>query len=54
MNRKHDKPYHIDYCFAPVAWVKRVKTLKIGDYNNWCNISDHSPLFAEFDLQILE
>jgi endonuclease/exonuclease/phosphatase family metal-dependent hydrolase len=47
---KHkDKPYHIDYCFAPTEWVNRVKQLEIGDYNEWCNVSDHSPLFVEFD-----
>jgi exonuclease III len=48
MNRKREKPYHIDYCFAPESWLCRVKTFKIDDYSNWCDKSDHSPLFIEF------
>ena len=49
MYRKLDKPYHIDYCFAPVGWVNRVKEFKVADYSLWCGLSDHAPLLVEFD-----
>lgn len=40
--------YHIDYCFAPEAWVNK-STIAIGDYSEWGKISDHFPLFVEFE-----
>ncbi|MDR3502172.1 MAG: hypothetical protein P4L79_06265 [Legionella sp.] len=47
---KHiDKPYHIDYCFAPTTWLDRIIKCEIGDYNKWCDISDHVPLIIEID-----
>ncbi len=48
MQRKRDKGYHVDYCFAPKAWVRRLKSFSVGSYTEWSELSDHSPLFAEF------
>jgi exodeoxyribonuclease III len=53
MNRKHEKSFHIDYCFAPESWVCRVKEFKIDDYGKWSDKSDHSPIFVEFDMESL-
>lgn len=50
LQRNQQKRYHIDYCFAHEAWVGIVKKLEIGDYCDWCNISDHSPLIVDFDM----
>lgn len=47
MYRKPEKPFHIDYCFAPESWVFMVEKFEIGEYCKWSHMSDHSPLFVE-------
>lgn len=42
--RHQDKPYHIDYCYAPVG---KVKEMEIGTYDCWKMISDHMPMMIE-------
>ncbi len=48
--RRQDKPYHLDYCFAPESWISRVKSFWVGQYEDWKTYSDHCPVFVEFDL----
>lgn len=48
LHRKLNRPYHIDYCFAPTEWIPKVTKLEIGDFSKWNAVSDHSPLFVEF------
>lgn len=50
MYRHLDKPYHIDYCFASVDLINKLSSVKIGSYNDWTALSDHSPVIVEFDL----
>jgi exodeoxyribonuclease-3 len=39
---KHaDKPYHLDYCFLSAALAKRVKTVEVGNLDDWAKYSDH-------------
>jgi len=49
LNRNIKKPYHIDYCFASERFSKKLTNLNIGTYEQWYNISDHSPLIITFD-----
>jgi exonuclease III len=49
MYRNQDKGYHIDYCFVPRNWVERVKAVRVGVYEAWRALSDHSPVFVEFE-----
>lgn len=48
--RRDDMPYHIDYLFVPVTWLKNLRPFELGDYDAWCGsgLSDHAPLTAEF------
>jgi hypothetical protein len=46
---KSAKPYHIDYCFVPRAWVGAIARVEIGSYEFWKGYSDHRPLTVEFD-----
>ncbi|RIK44908.1 MAG: exonuclease [Chloroflexi bacterium] len=48
MYRKRAKTYHIDYCFAPRPWLKRLRFFAVGEYERWSAASDHMPLFLEF------
>ena len=48
--RHESMPYHLDYCFAPTGWATRLTSLTVGSYAEWSKLSDHCPIFAEFDL----
>lgn len=48
LHRKKEKPYHLDYCFTSKEfWSKKV-TCKIGKYEDWIALSDHSPIEIDF------
>ncbi len=49
MYRHHDKPYHIDYCFATSDFIARLKSVEVGDKDFWLEFSDHVPVIATFD-----
>ncbi len=48
--RRRGMPYHIDYLFVPMTWLKNLLSFELGDYDAWCGsgLSDHAPLSAEF------
>lgn len=50
LQRNHNKPYHIDYCFASGIILEKVKNVEIGTYENWSAYSDHAPLTIDIDL----
>jgi exodeoxyribonuclease III len=50
LNRKVDKPYHLDYVFVPVSWQSRLK-VEVGSHNDWSTLSDHCPLTLDLELQ---
>lgn len=50
LQRKKEKPYHIDYCFASEDLYNKVKSFEIGSYENWITHSDHTPLIISFDI----
>lgn len=50
LQRNIKKPYHIDYCFASVDILEKVKGIEIGKYENWAGYSDHVPMIIDFNL----
>ncbi len=50
LTKKVTRPFHLDYCFAPIHWSQRVSRLWVGDFSEWRSWSDHCPLFVEIDL----
>lgn len=44
---KEERPYHIDYCFIPEKWMKDVRRVEIGSYEEWKQHSDHRPLLVD-------
>jgi hypothetical protein len=48
--RRANMPYHIDYLFVPITWLRDLVSFDLGDYDVWCarGLSDHAPLSAEF------
>jgi exonuclease III len=47
---KKERPYHIDYCFLPKAWMARVQEISVGDYDSWKQFSDHRPLSLSLSI----
>ncbi|RXJ97583.1 endonuclease, partial [Arcobacter sp. CECT 8989] len=47
LQKKIDKPYHIDYCFLSKSFIDKKSTLKILDYKYWLEKSDHIPIVCE-------
>jgi exonuclease III len=50
MQRKMDRPYHIDYCFASSNLIDKLKNVEVGAYETWTKYSDHKPLAVTIDL----
>jgi hypothetical protein len=44
---KKQRPFHIDYCFIPKIWARRVQRVEVGSYTDWKDRSDHRPLLVE-------
>ncbi|MSP14749.1 MAG: endonuclease/exonuclease/phosphatase family protein [Chloroflexi bacterium] len=49
LQRKREKGYHIDYCFVPTQWLPQISCLTVGAYEEWGQLSDHTPIFVEFN-----
>lgn len=47
--KKQDKKFHIDYCFAGKFWTKKLQNIEIGKYNDWIEYSDHVPIIIDFE-----
>lgn len=47
--RNHTKTYHIDYVFAHQRFIEKIQKLEIGHPDNWLSISDHMPMYCEFE-----
>jgi exonuclease III len=50
MYRHQNKPYHLDYCFASSFFIKKLKAVEVGTFDNWNLFSDHAPLVVTFNL----
>lgn len=42
------KSYHVDYIFSSSDLLCRMKSLKVGRYDDWISLSDHMPILATF------
>ena len=45
--RKAALPWHIDYCFMPAAWRKRLTRARVVEGEHWLTRSDHSPVVVD-------
>lgn len=51
MNRKLERPYHIDYVFGSSEFSNSLTNVQIGDTEHWLRISDHLPIICDFDIK---
>jgi len=49
LQRKIDRPYHIDYCFASRNLIRKLKDVRVGKYEDWSKYSDHKPVIVTFE-----
>lgn len=47
--RDQSRPFHIDFCFVPKIWLKRIRSVEVGDFDNWGAHSDHMPIIVDVD-----
>ncbi len=52
LQRKKEKPYHIDYCFASQSFCERLSSIQMGEYEEWIGLSDHMPLIIRFNTNL--
>ena len=45
-----DRPYHIDYCFIPESWTSRLRSVEVGTFEDWADISDHRPITVDLEM----
>ena len=43
--RNSNKPFHIDYIYSN---LKPIKSVEVGSFSEWSNLSDHVPVTVEF------
>ena len=46
---KETKPFHLDYCFIPNAWLPALRNVRVEPYEAWKAHSDHRPLTVDID-----
>lgn len=45
--RRHDRPFHIDYCYLTAEWANRIASVEVGGYDDWVPMSDHCPVIVD-------
>ncbi|MGQ0649873.1 MAG: endonuclease/exonuclease/phosphatase family protein [Gemmatimonadaceae bacterium] len=45
--RHAHRPYHIDFCFVPAAWLGRIDAVTVGTHADWARLSDHMPVITD-------
>jgi exonuclease III len=51
LQKKLEKPYHIDYFFASRNLINNFQEYIVEDFKNWKSISDHVPIILKFDTK---
>lgn len=47
------RPFHLDYCFLPAAWLPAVRGVHVGGFHAWRGCSDHRPVTVDLHLPSL-
>lgn len=42
--RHRTHPFHLDYVFVPKAWTRRLRSVEVGAFDEWRDVSDHVPV----------
>ena len=47
LQKKHNKPYHVDYIFAHNSQLGLIKAFSLGGFDDWIELSDHMPMYID-------
>ncbi|QXO95404.1 hypothetical protein KSK55_03090 [Methanospirillum purgamenti] len=47
--RKKERPYHVDYIYTSMDFLKNLKMLEIGKFDEWIQFSDHMPVYIDIE-----
>lgn len=47
---KREQPFHIDYCYLPMAWTERIVSVEVAGFEAVEGDSDHRPLSVDLSL----
>jgi endonuclease/exonuclease/phosphatase family metal-dependent hydrolase len=47
---KASQPWHLDFCFVPVAWADRIRSVDVLHDDVWAKRSDHAAIVVELHL----
>jgi exonuclease III len=50
--RNRFRGFHLDYCFLPTSWLRYLKSVSVGRYEQWKQASDHMPVFVKLDRRL--
>jgi len=56
-DRTEDGPtYHIDFAFLPDRWIRALRDLEIGTFQEWVatKLSDHVPMLIDLDDELVD
>lgn len=53
MRRLDSLPYHCDGLFVPADWIPALHSCEVLEDEQWRLLSDHNPVVATFDLDVL-
>ena len=45
--KNKEKPFHLDYCFAPNVMITDKTTIEVGQHDDWIKLSDHMPVIVK-------
>ena len=51
LQKKKEKSYHIDYFFGSNEFLNKQLSLKIENYEDWIDLSDHMPVIVDIQFQ---
>jgi len=49
LQRNRSKPYHIDYIFSPLTYIKKTRSFEVLNFDQWIEYSDHVPIIWEME-----
>jgi len=50
-HRRSKSAWHIDYCFIPLDWLPRLRSVEVGRFEEWLSApSDHAPVIVDLAL----
>ena len=47
---REERAFHLDYCFIPEEWAQHLRSVEIGSFADWHEVSDHAPVMVTLEI----